>query len=339
MMKRTLAITALTCTLAPFAQAEEVNIYSFRQEFLIKPLLDAFTEETGIRVNVVFAKNGLLERIEHEGQNTPADLLLTADVGPLYDAAQRGLLAPLTSDVIEHNVPAHYRDPDNLWVGLTTRARIIYAAKGRVEPNEIQRYEDLTDPKWKGRICTRSGKHTYNLSLIGSMIALHGEAEAEAWLEGVKANLARKPQGNDRAQIKAVAQGVCDLALGNSYYFGGMIANDKDPQQREWAEAVNPIFPNQADRGAHTNISGAGLTKYAPHPEAALKLVEYLTQEHAQNLYAQTNFEFPVRPGTPWSPILEKYMGGAKMDDLSLKSIAEHRAEAAKLVDKTGFDN
>lgn len=331
--------TIFSTFLSAAAQAEEVNVYSFRQEFLLKPLLEAFTAETGIKVNVVFAQKGLLERIEHEGRNTPADLLLTADIGPLYDAAERDLVAPINSDVIERNVPAHFRAEDGKWVGLTSRARLIYASKERVKEGEITRYEDLADPKWKGRICTRSGKHTYNLSLIGSMIAHHGEAETEKWLEGVKANLARRPQGNDRSQVKAIKEGVCDLALGNSYYFGKMVTNDKEPEQKEWAASANLVFPNQGDRGAHMNISGAALTKYAPHPEAAVKLVEFLTGKKAQELYAEANFEFPVRPNTPWSALLEEHMSGFKGDEINLGKVAAQRSTAAKMVDKVGFDN
>lgn len=339
MRKVLLSAAVLSASCATFAQADEVNIYSYRQEFLIKPLLDAFTQETGIKVNVVYGGGGLLERIEHEGANTPADLLLTADIGPLYDAIERDLVQPINSDVIARNVPDHFRDPDGKWVGLTSRARIIYTSKERVQPGEISSYEELADPKWQGRICTRSGKHTYNLSLIGSMIAHHGEAEAEKWLEGVKANLARKPQGNDRSQVKAIKEGVCDLALGNSYYYGKMVTNEKDPEQKEWAAAANLLFPNQADRGAHMNVSGAALTKYAPHPEAAVKLIEFLTEKQAQELYAQGNFEFPVRPKTPWSALLEEHMGEFKGDEINLTQVAEQRAAAAKLVDKIGFDN
>ena len=203
-----LAYIALPLTIAAnsASAADEVNIYSYRQQFLIQPMLDAFTADTGIKTNVVFAKKGLIERLEHEGKNSPADIVLTSDIGPLYDVVEKGLTQPVESDVLTKNIPAHYRDPANQWFGLTSRTRLIYASKDRVAEGEIKSYEELADPKWKGRICTRSGKHSYNLSLIGSMIAHHGEAEAEQWLEGVKANLARKPQGNDRAQVKAVKE-------------------------------------------------------------------------------------------------------------------------------------
>ena len=301
-MKKLAALTALpliAATAMPLQAAEEVNIYSFRQAFLIKPMLDAFTAETGIKANVVFAKKGLVERLENEGQNSKADLLLTADTGNLIHAVNKGLAQPVQSDVLDANIPEQYRDPNDQWYALTSRSRIVYASKDRVKPGEFTSYEDLADPKWKGRICTRSGKHSYNLSLFGSMIAHHGEAEAQQWLEGVKANLARKPQGNDRAQVKAVYEGVCDLAIGNTYYFGKMLHNKKNPEQVDWANSVNLIFPNQDDRGAHMNITGAAVTKYAPNRDNAVKLMEFLSSTKGQEMYAQVNYEFPVKPGHP----------------------------------------
>ncbi len=337
----TLSLLPLAASVAaPFAQAaEEVNIYSYRQAFLIKPMLDAFTQETGIKTNVVFAKKGLIERLENEGRNSKADLVLTADTGALFDVVNRGLVQPVQSSTLAGNIPAQYRDPNNNWFALTTRSRIIYAAKDRVKPGEIKSYEDLADAKWKGRICTRSGKHSYNLSLIGSMIAHLGEDGAETWLNGVKDNLARKPQGNDRAQVKAVYEGVCDLALGNTYYFGKMLHNTKNPEQVDWANAVNLVFPNQSDRGAHMNITGIALTQHAPNKGNAVKLMEYLSGPSAQQQYAQVNYEFPVRPGTPLAGLVKARMSGFKADDLSLAVIAENRSKAAKLVDKVGFDN
>ncbi|MBR9829489.1 MAG: Fe(3+) ABC transporter substrate-binding protein [Oceanospirillales bacterium] len=337
--KALLAGLALS-TLGSVAQAaDEVNIYSYRQEFLIKPLLEAFTAETGIKANVIFSKNGLLERLQHEGANSPADVILTSDIGPLHDAVERDLVATINSDVIDANVPAQYRSKDGKWVGLTARSRIIYASKDRVEPGEIKTYEELADPKWKGRICTRSGKHSYNLSLIGSMIEHDGAEQAEQWLTAVKENLARRPQGNDRSQVKAVKEGQCDLALGNTYYYGKMLTNEKEPEQVAWAQSVNLVFPNQDDRGAHMSISGAALAKHAPHPDAALQLIEFLTSEKAQQMYADVNFEFPVRPNTEWSPLLKEHMGTFKADEVNLGDVVKHRAEASRLVDKVGFDN
>jgi iron(III) transport system substrate-binding protein len=335
----TLSGLALLTALPQVSVAEEVNIYSYRQEFLLRPLLDAFTDKTDIDVNIVYASKGLLERIENEGRNTPADILLTSDIGPLQDAKERNLLASINSAQINANVPAQYRDEDSTWVGLTARSRIIYTSKERVTAGEIESYEDIADPKWAGRICTRSGKHSYNLSLIGSMIEYKGEAEAEAWLEAVKANLARKPQGNDRAQVKAVMEGQCDVALGNSYYFGAMLTNDEEPEQKEWANSVNLLFPNQSDRGAHMNISGAGITAHAPNPKAATALLEFLTSEEAQRIYAEVNYEFPVRPGVARSALINEYMGEFKADELSLTKVAANRSAAAKMVDRVGFDN
>nr|WP_067298748.1 Fe(3+) ABC transporter substrate-binding protein [Marinobacterium profundum] len=336
-------LAAATLTLASTASvaqaANEVNIYSYRQAFLIQPLLEEFSKETGIQVNLVTADKGLLERLEHEGRNSPADLLLTAEVGPLYDATERGLVSAVESDVLNASIPQHYRDPEGRWFGLTARSRLIYASKDRVQEGEIKTYEELADPKWKGRICTRSGKHTYNLSLIASVIEHHDEAYAEQWLEGLKANLARKPQGNDRAQVKAVKEGVCDLALGNSYYFGKMLTNEEQPEQKEWAQSVNLVFPNQDDRGAHMNISGAAVTQHAPNRENAIKLIEFLAGEKAQTIYADVNSEFPVRPGTPNSALIEEYMGNFKADEIDLNKLGPLRAVASRLVDKVGFDN
>lgn len=331
-----LALTALCAALG--ASAEQVNIYSFRQPFLIQPVLDEFTRETGIKVNVVYASSGLNERLQREGRNSPADLVLTSNTSNLIDLQRKGLTQPVRSEVLERNIPAHFRGEGGDWFGLTTRARLIYASRDRVGPGEISRYEDLVDPKWKGRICTRSGKHDYNLSLIASMIAHKGEAETKRWLQGVKANLARKPQGNDRGQVKAISEGVCDLALGNSYYFGNMISNTEQPEQVEWAKSVNLVFPNQADRGTHMFISGVALTRHAPNRENAVRLMEFLSGAEAQYLYAEKNHEFPVRPGTPRSALIQEHMGEFKEDDLSLTEVGGHVVAASKLVDEVGFD-
>ena len=334
-MKKALSVFALSAVLVtPMAQAEEVNIYSFRQAFLIKPLLDAFTEETGIKANVVFSKKGLLERIEHEGRNSPADVLLTSDIGPLYDAVEKGLLQPISSDTLNKNIPEKFRNDKGLWYGLTSRSRIIYASKDRVKEGEIKTYEDLADPKWKGRICTRSGKHPYNVALVAAMVAEHGEADTLNWLKGVKANLARKPQGSDRAQVQAIHQGLCDLSLGNSYYFGKML---KDKKQKVWADAVNINFPNQKNRGAHVNISGVAMAKYAPHSKNAKALMEFLASKQAQAMYAETNMEYPVRAGVQVSELVASW-GDFKADHLPLETIAANRKTALVLLDKVQFD-
>lgn len=313
---------------------EEVNVYSYRQPFLVEPLFQGFTDKTGIKVNVVFAKKGLAERLKREGANSPADLVLTVDIGRLNELVEKDLVQAVDSSTLTDNIPAQYRDTSNLWFGLTTRTRSVYASKERVDLANIQRYEDLAGEKWKGRICTRSGKHPYNLALIASMIAHHGEAEAESWLRGVKANLARKPQGNDRAQVKAIYEGICDVSLGNNYYLGKMLS---DEEQTKWANAVHITFPNSNDRGTHVNISGVALTKSAPNKDSAIKLMEYLSNNEAQKLYAEENYEYPVNPNVKPSDLVASW-GEFKADPLSLNEIASLRKAAAKLVDKVGFD-
>lgn len=333
MIKTVIAFVLAATAHQAFAQ-EEVNVYSYRQAFLVEPLFKGFTDETGIKVNVVFAKKGLAERLKREGANSPADLIFTVDIGRLNEVVSEDLAQAVESETLSKNVPAQYRDPSNLWFGLTTRTRSVYASKDRVDLADIQRYEDLADPKWKGRICTRSGKHPYNLALIASMIAHHGEAETETWLKGVKANLARKPQGNDRAQVKAIYEGVCDISLGNNYYLGNML---NDPEQVKWANAVQITFPNSNDRGTHVNISGMALTKSAPNKANAIKLMEYLTGNTAQTMYAEQNFEYPVNPDVKPSELVASW-GSFKADELPLSDIANLRKTAAKLVDKVGFD-
>ncbi|MCC9622674.1 Fe(3+) ABC transporter substrate-binding protein [Thalassospira sp. MA62] len=322
------------CAAQPSVAAEEVNVYSLRQPFLIKPMFERFTEETGIRVNTLFSQSGLVERIKHEGRNTPADLLLTVDIGRIQDAVDAGIAQPIQSDVIDTNIPEQFRDDDDLWVGLTTRARVMYTSLDRVAPDEITRYEDLADPKWKGRICVRSAMHVYNIALIASMIAHHGVEETKTWLQAFKDNLARKPQGADIDQIEAVSQGVCDVALGNSYYYGKML---DDPNKAPAAKDVRIVFPNQGDRGTHVNISGVALMEYAPNKENAIKLVEFLSGDEAQHMYADVNFEYPVKPGVAWSEMVRSW-GTFKHDEVSLNTIAALRGDAIRLIDEVGFN-
>ena len=255
------------------AAAEEVNVYSYRQPFLVKPLFDAFTKQTGIKVNVIFAKKGMVEKIKVEGANSPADVLLTVDISRLSKAVKEGVSQPITSATLAKNIPAEYRDPKGHWFGLTRRARVVYASKARVKQDAIT-YEELADPKWKGKICIRSGQHVYNRALFASMIAHLGTQKAESWLKGLKANLARKPKGNDRKQVKAIFAGECDLSIGNTYYMGKMQTNNKNPEQKDWAKSVRILFPNTNDRGSHINISGALLAKNAPHKANGIKLIE-----------------------------------------------------------------
>ncbi|HMK41787.1 MAG TPA: Fe(3+) ABC transporter substrate-binding protein [Methyloceanibacter sp.] len=318
-------------------EAGEVNVYSYRQPYLINPLFKAFTEQTGIRVNVIFAEKGLIERIQAEGRNSPADVLLTVDVGNLTQATDAGITQPIQSPALEAAIPPAYRAADNQWFGLTRRARIVYASKERVKLDKIT-YEDLADPKWRGKICIRSGQHVYNVALIASMIAAHGEEWTETWLKGVKSNLARKPAGDDRLQVKGVYAGECDIAVGNTYYMGAMLKNDKEPEQKEWANSVNIIFPNTDDRGTHVNISGAVVAKYAPHKDNAVKLLEFLASDQGQETYADVNNEYPVKEGIPWSPLVKSW-GAFKPDPISLNDIAALRKKASELVDKVGFDD
>ncbi len=338
---RTLAGAALlssaTLTAVPAFADGEVNISSYRQPYLIEPLLDAFTKETGIKTNVVFAAEGLGERIAAEGANSPADVLLTVDIGRLDGAKQLGISQPVVSEIVNANVPAEFRDPEGHWIGLTNRARVIYASKERVDQDSIT-YEELADPKWKGRLCTRSGQHVYTVGLVASMVAHHGAEETEKWLEGVRDNLARKPAGNDRAQVKAIFAGECDIALGNTYYMGLMQTNEKEPEQQTWADSVRILFPNTDDRGSHVNVAGVILTKNAPNQDNAVKLIEFLSSDEAQQIYAETNHEYPVKPGVAVSERVASW-GEFKKDTLSLADIAKNRKTASELIDEVGFDD
>lgn len=322
---------------APFAVAatDEVNVYSYRKPQLIDPLFEAFTQQTGIRVNSVFAKKGLLQRLKSEGRNSPADLVFTTDIGRLTDIQRAGLTQSVDSPTLRAAVPANYREPQGHWFGLTARARIIVASKDRVTPGEIEDYEDLVDPLWQGRVCTRSAKHPYMAALTASMIAAHGYAHAKQWLDGLRNNLARRPQGNDRAQVKAIYNGLCDVAVINHYYMAKMLA---DPKQKSWAESVRVIFPNQSGRGTHMNVSGVALTKHAPHRDSAIVLMEFLASEQGQALYAKENGEYPVTSGVPWNALQQSW-GKFRQDSLSLATIADHRARAVRLADEVGYDD
>lgn len=311
---------------------EEVNVYSYRQPFLVKPLFDQFTDDTGIKVNVVFSKKGMSERLAREGKYSPADILLTTDISRLIELKDRDLIQVNNSEVLSQAIPSQYRSSDHTWFALTTRVRNIYSSKrlGDIAIN----YEDLADPKYKGRVCTRSGKHAYNVALVASMIAEHGEAYTQQWLEKFKANLARKPQGGDRNQVQAIHQNLCDIALGNSYYFGQML---KDENQKAWTDAVNINFPNQSDRGAHVNVSGMALAKHSPNVNNAKALMAFLVSKPAQQLYAEINMEYPVRTDVAPSKLVASW-GSFKADKLPLETIAKNRALALKLIDKALFD-
>ena len=332
-----LVTIAMTLVAAPSHADGEVNLYSYRQPFLIEPMLDEFTRQTGTRVNVVFAKKGMVEKIKAAGDNNPADAVLTVDIGRLDALHKAGLLESVDSAVLTGAIPANLRHPDGLWFGLTTRARLALTSKDRVKPGELSTLADLADPKFKGRICTRSGKHVYNVALIASVIAHEGEAAAEQWLTDVRDNLARKPQGNDRAQAKGIYEGVCDVAISNHYYMGKMATNEEKPEQKDWANAVNVQFLDQDGRGNHVNISGAAVIKGAKNRDNAVALLEFLAGDKAQNMYATVNFEFPVKDGIQTHELVESW-GSFKSDSLSLEEIASHRTTATKLVDKVGFD-
>ena len=337
---RALKVFATFATLAGFCSVAiaqgEVNIYSYRQPQLINPLLKAFTDKTGIKTNIVYAPEGLNERLAAEGKNSPADVVLTVDVGRLAEAKDMGLTQAVDDPALIKAIPSQYRDSDNHWFGLTMRSRVVYASKDRVKQDSIT-YEELADPKWKGKICIRSGQHVYNTSLFATMIAHHGEAYTEEWLRGLKANLAQKPAGGDREQARDIASGKCDLALGNTYYMALMSTNEKNPEQKEWAKAIKVLFPNANDRGSHVNISGVALAKYAPHKADAIKLMEFLASDEAQQIYATANNEYPVSPHVQPSAIVQSW-GTLKADQLPLENIAKYRKRASELVDKVNFD-
>ena len=346
-MKKTLSSTALILGFmsVPFSvnatqaqtptKKEEVNVYSYRQPFLIEPMLDAFSKETGIKVNVKFAKEGLAEKLQQEGKYSPADVLLTVDIARLKELVNKDLVQPLKSPVILSNIPAQFRAEDGRWVALTLRSRSVYSSRDRVGKLPVDfDYMDLASPKWKGKICTRSGKHPYNVSLISSVIARHGEAKAKVWLEGVKANLARKPQGNDRAQVKAISEGLCDISLGNSYYLGEMLA---DKNQKAWADAIHLNYPGQTKQGAHVNVSGMAMAKFSPNKQNAQKLMEFLASDHAQKMYAELNHEDPVKADVARSQLVSSW-GEYRADDMPLDNIAQHHDKAMKLLDEVRFD-
>ncbi len=316
--------------------AEDVNIYTTRQEVLIRPLLDRFEAATGIAVHVVFAKEGVIERLKSEGANSPADAILTADVGILLQAKAEGLLQPIESNTLNAAVPARYRDPEGAWYGLSLRARPIVYARERVDPTELSTYEDLADPKWRGRICIRSSSNVYNQSMVAAMIAARGADAVEAWATSFVANFARTPSGGDRDQIMAVAAGECDIAIANTYYLAGMLTDAEKPEQRAAAGKVAVFWPDQAGRGVHVNISGGGVTRSAGRRDNAIRLLEFLAGDEAQRLYADAVNEYPVKPGVPPSDTVAGF-GPFKADELELARIGDHSAEAVRLMDRAGW--
>ncbi len=317
--------------------AQEVNLYSARKEALIKPLLDEFSNKTGIQVNLVTGKaDALLKRLETEGANTPADVLITVDAGRLHRAKAAGLLAPINSAVLQESVPANYRDPENYWFGLSLRARPIMYALEKLDPNTLTSYEDLADPRWKGKICVRSSSNIYNQSLVASMIAANGEQQTEQWARALVANLARPPKGGDRDQIRAAAAGQCVIAIANTYYLARMTTSKKDQREREAAGKIGIIWPNQNGRGAHINVSGAGVTKFAKHKDNAIKLLEFLVSDEAQRFYADSNHEYPVKADMEPSDILKQW-GKFNGDAVNLSLLGKYNSTAVKLMDRAGW--
>jgi len=318
------------------AQADEVNVYSARKEALIKPLLDRFAAETGISVNLVTGKEAQLhERLLSEGRNSLADLIVTADVGNLHRAKAAGLLAAVDSAALRAAVPAAYRDPDGTWYGLSLRARVIVYAPDRVSADTLSTYEALAGGEWSDRVLVRSSSNVYNQSLIASLIAAHGEAETEAWARGLVANMARRPKGGDTDQIRGVAAGEGDVALANTYYYGRLAASD-DPDKKAVAEATRIFFPNQDGRGAHVNVSGAGVTAHAPNADAALRLLEFLASPAGQQMFAQLNHEFPVDESVPASDVVRAW-GSFKADTSGLARFGELNSAAIRLADRAGW--
>lgn len=327
-----LAIAAFTGQ----AIGSEVNVYSARKEALIKPLLDRFSQETGIQVNLVTGKaDTLLKRLQSEGRNSPADLLITTDAGRLYRATRAGVLQQVRSKTLDQAIPEQYRDPDGFWYGLSIRVRVIVASNERVKAGELSSYEALADPRWQGRLCVRSSDNIYNQSLVASMIATDGAKQTLAWAKGLVRNMARPPRGGDRDQIKAVAAGQCDIAIVNTYYLGNML-HSKQEKERQAAARVTLFWPNQSGRGAHVNVSGAGITRAAAHRENARRLLEFLASDQAQQWYAASNYEYPVKPGVEWSDTLKRW-GRFKSDSINLSKLGRYNPEAVKIMDRAGW--
>jgi iron(III) transport system substrate-binding protein len=320
------------------ASAQEVNLYTTREPGLIQPLLDAFSKANNIKVNAVFVKDGLAERVAAEGKLSPADVLMTVDLSGLVDLAEKGLTQPIKSKVLDSAVPPQLRDPNGNWYTLSLRGRVAYVSKDRVKQTTFT-YEELADPKWKGKVCIRAGQHPYNTALIAAFIAKHGEAKTEEWLKGIKANVARKPGGGDRDVARDIMGGICDVGIANSYYVGLMRSGAGGPEQEKWGAAINVILPTFSDgAGTHVNISGAAVAKTAPNRDNAVKLMEYLVSDAAQKIYAEVNYEHPVKAGAPVDPIIAK-LGARKADTTPIGEIAKHRRAASQLVDKVGLDN
>ena len=332
---RTALLAALAALAAAPAAAQELNLYTTREPGLIQPLIDAFTKSTGIKVNSIFVKDGLAERVAAEGTRSPADILMTVDLGNLLDLVEKGLTQQVQSATLQKAVPANLRGANGEWFALSLRARVLYAAKD-LDLSSFT-YESLADPRWKDKVCIRAGQHPYNTALIAAHIAHHGEAATEQWLRGVKANLARPATGGDRDVARDIMGGICDIGIANSYYVGLMRSGAGGPEQVKWGGAIKVILPTFEKGGTQVNISGAALARHAPNRENAVRFVEYLVSDEAQKIYAEANFEYPVKPGATVHPIIAE-LGQLKVDPIQLTEIARHRTAASRLVDKVGFD-
>ncbi len=340
LIRRKPLLAGLVCLSLVFSHgavwAEDVNVYSARKEALILPLLQRFEDQTGIGFNLITAKaDALLKRLESEGRSTPADIFITTDAGRLQRAKDAGVLQPIDNPTLAARIPENLRDKENYWFGLSQRARVIFYAKDRVDPAELSTYEALADAKWKQRICIRSSGNIYNQSLVASMIEAHGVEPTEAWAQGLVANFARKPAGGDTDQLRAAAAGLCDIAIANTYYFGRLVNSAKDDDQKV-ATGLGLFWPNQAGRGAHINVSGAGMTKYASHPAEAERLLEFLVNAESQTWYAEVNNEYPVVNDAKISATLASF-GEFKGDGLNLTHLGENNRSAVQLMDRAGW--
>ena len=334
--KLLLAGAAFAAFVAPVSAQETVNLYTTREPGLVRPLIEAFEKKAGIKVNTVFVKEGLAERVAAEGARSPADVLMEVDIGNLVDLVNRGVAQPVKSAVLEAAVPANLRDPEGRWFALSMRARVVYASRS-LGLKAIS-YEDLAKPEYKGKICIRSGQHSYNTALIAAVIAHYGTEKADAWLRGVKANLARKASGGDREVARDILGGICEIGVGNSSSVGLMRSGAGGPDQKKWGDAIDVLLPTLAGAGTHVNVSGAALAKNAPHRASAVKLLEWLASDEAQAIYSEGNFEYPVAKGAKVTPIIAA-LGELKVDPLPVADIVRNRKQASELVDKVGFDN
>lgn len=341
-MRRIIVRTALSAALAVTAagafsaNAQEVNVYTTREPKLAQPLFDLFTKQTGVKVNAIFVEKGMAERVAAEGANSPADVLMAVDIGNLIDGVNRGVTQGVQSEALASAIPANLRDKDGHWFSLSLRARLIYASKDRVKENTIS-YSDLANPKWNGKVCIRAGQHPYNTALVAAYIAHHGVEKTEAWLKGVKANLARKAAGGDREVARDILGGICDIGVANSYYVGLMRSGRGGPDQQKWGDAIKIVLPVFENGGTHVNISGASVAKNAPNKGNAVKLLEFLVSNDAQAIYAEANYEYPVRQGAKIDPIIAA-LGTLKPDTIDLTQIAKNRKHASELIDRVGFD-